>query len=147
MTRDARRPFASAASSARAPAHPEITEEQIGALVDRFYERIWTDPRLGPIFAAHIADRDGHLATMKRFWSSVLLKTGTYKGRPVPAHTKLTEVQDADFAIWLGLFREACAQTFAPDPAAVVIRSAETIARSLWLAMFPNPERLQPPWT
>ncbi|MEL6372931.1 MAG: group III truncated hemoglobin [Pseudomonadota bacterium] len=131
----------------RAPAHASITEAQIAALVDTFYDQVWSDPRLGPIFSAHIDDRPAHLATMKRFWSSVLLKTGTYKGRPVPAHIKLAEVQDGDFEIWLGLFREACEKTFAPEPAAVVICTAKTIARSLWLAMFPSPERLQPPWT
>jgi len=51
---------------------------------------------------------------MTRFWSSVLLKTGTYHGRPVPVHVKLTKVTEADFSIWLGLFRDASTATFEP---------------------------------
>jgi truncated hemoglobin YjbI len=36
---------------------------------------------------------------MKQFWSSVLLKTRTYSGQPVPVHLKLGEVRREDFAI------------------------------------------------
>jgi hemoglobin len=48
----------------RRPLHPSITELQIDALVETFYAAIWADQRLGPIFAAHIADREKHLETM-----------------------------------------------------------------------------------
>lgn len=134
------------APGTRAPAHPAITEAHIGALVDTFYDAVWSDARLGPIFSGRIADRDAHLATMKLFWSSVLLKSGTYHGRPVPAHIKLSEVQEHDFPRWLALFREACHRTFDPEPAAVVIQAAESIARSLWLAMSSTPQQLKPQW-
>jgi truncated hemoglobin YjbI len=49
---------------------------------------------------------------------SVVLKTGCYEGRPVPAHLKLKTVVEDDFAIWLGLFRatarELCGRTWRP---------------------------------
>lgn len=123
------------------PAHPDITEEKISRLVDEFYERGFADPRLGPIFMAHIGvDRSAHMRTIKQFWSSVLLKTRSYSGQPVPVHQKLTEVQREDFAIWLDYWRATANEIFEPEAAALVIASAERIAESLKLAMFGSPE-------
>lgn len=120
----------------RQPVHPSITEEQISSLVDNFYDKVWVDERLGPIFIARITDRDAHLAKMKDFWSSVLLRTGRFHGRPMPKHIALTEVQEGDFARWLGLFRPVARDTFTPQAADLVIEAAERIAQSFWLAMF-----------
>lgn len=109
----------------------------IGGIVRDFYTRVRKDERLGPIFARHIADNwEPHLEKMTAFWCSVILKTGEYHGRPVPAHLKLKEVRETDFAIWLGLFRETVNERCAPEVAAVFIERAERIARSLQLAMF-----------
>ena len=125
------------------PLHPAIMQEQISRLVDEFYDRVFADARIGPIFLKHIgADRSAHMRTMKQFWSSVLLKTRTYSGQPVPVHLKLS-VRREDFAIWLGLFRETANQIFEPDAAAIVIASAERVAESLKLAMFGSPELFQ----
>lgn len=95
-----------ATGGAREPLHPSITEARISLMVDEFYDRVFADERLGPIFMRHIgADRAHHMHVIKQFWSSVLLRTGAYTGRPVPVHLKLTEVQPDDFRIWLGHFR------------------------------------------
>jgi hemoglobin len=131
----------------RAPVHPSITERQISDLVDHFYDRVWADPRLGPIFSARLQDtRDAHLAKMKTFWSSVLLRTATYDGRPVPAHAKLKEVVSSDFEVWLGLFRPVAREVFSEEASAIVIEAAERIATSLWLAMFGTPFSNPPDW-
>lgn len=117
--------------------HPQVDREFIGRLVRAFYARVRADKRLGPIFARHIAgDWEPHLEKMTDFWSSVVLKTGAYQGRPVPAHLKLKEVVEPDFEIWLGLFRETARELCEPEVAAVFIDRAERIARSLKLAMF-----------
>jgi hemoglobin len=109
----------------------------IDRLVRAFYARVRRDERLGPIFARHIAeDWEPHLEKMTDFWCSVILKTGAYQGRPVPAHLKLKEVIEDDFDIWLGLFRETSRELCQPEVAAVFIERAERIARSLKLAMF-----------
>ncbi len=123
------------------PLHPAITQDQISRLVDEFYDRVFADARLGPIFLRHIGeDRSAHMRTMKQFWSSVLLKTRSYSGQPVPVHLKLSEVRREDFAVWLGYFRETANEIFEPAAAAIVIASAERIAESLKLAMFGSPE-------
>jgi hemoglobin len=123
------------------PVHPDITEDKLSRLVDEFYERGFADPRLGPIFMKRIGvDRSAHMRTIKQFWSSVLLKTRSYSGQPVPVHLKLTEVQREDFSIWLDYWRATANETFEPEAAALDVTSAERIAESLKLAMFGSPE-------
>ncbi|MEH0071535.1 group III truncated hemoglobin [Pannonibacter sp. Pt2-lr] len=110
--------------------------------MDSFYDAVRADERLGPIFEARMAGHwDAHLERMKSFWGSVLLKTGEYKGRPVPAHLPMRqEVESDDFRRWLTLFRQTARSVFAdPEAAAIVIRQAERIATSLWLAMLGTP--------
>ena len=123
----------------RVPAHASITREQINELVESFYGRVQGDPRLGPVFAGRIEDWGPHLAKMKLFWASVLLKTGEYKGKPVPAHFAMKEVAEDDFRIWLEHFRTTVAEIFEPDARPVIIAHAERIASSLWMAMFATP--------
>jgi hemoglobin len=117
--------------------HAGVDRAFIGRLVRAFYARVRQDARLGPIFEHHVADNwEPHLEKMTDFWCSVILKTGAYQGRPVPAHLKLEEVVEADFEIWLGHFRQTARALCPPEVAAVFIDRAERIARSLSLAMF-----------
>ena len=124
--------------SAEQPLHAEgVDRAFIGRIVRNFYGRVRHDERLGPIFARRIAgDWEPHLEKMTDFWSSVILKSGDYQGRPVPAHLRLKEVTEADFAIWLGLFRETVDDLCTPEVAAVFMDRAQRIARSLQLARF-----------
>lgn len=119
----------------RLPAHPSITRDQIDALVEGFYARVRGDDRLGPIFEARVnGNWPAHLARMKGFWRSVLLKTGEYKGRPVPAHVRIGRLEDDHYVRWLALFRETVRETFEAGAQPIVIEAAERIAQSLWLA-------------
>jgi hypothetical protein len=62
-----------------------ISEHGIRRLVDEFYARVRADTELAPIFNRAIPGDWGlHLATMRDFWSSVMLTSGRYKGNPVP---------------------------------------------------------------
>lgn len=118
-----------------------IDEAYISLLVDEFYRRIRADETLGPIFEQAIGDRwDYHLPRMKSFWASVALNAGTYSGQPVPAHKKLSQVEQSHFQTWLALFRQTLQDT-APTPEAVdyFMERANRIAESLQLAMFGFP--------
>jgi len=118
-------------------AHPEIDRAFIGRLVRNFYGRVRKDERLGPIFAGVIGENwEPHLDKMTEFWCSVILKTRSYEGRPVPAHLKLKQVREEDFAIWLSHFRKTAQELCPPDAAEIFIDRAERIAESLKLAMF-----------
>lgn len=117
--------------------HPAVDRAFIGGLVRRFYARVRSDQRLGPIFARVIGDDwEPHLEKMTDFWCSVILKDRSYDGRPVPAHLKLKEVREEDFAIWLSLFGQTARECCPPGVAAIFIERAERIAKSLQLAMF-----------
>ncbi|HTJ64417.1 MAG TPA: group III truncated hemoglobin [Alphaproteobacteria bacterium] len=107
-----------------------ISEAMIDALVERFYGRVRKDPLLGPIFAERIADWGPHLATMKRFWSSVTLMSGTYHGQPMQKHFPLP-IDRHHFDRWLALFK-ATAIEVCPLPAARhFMERADRIAESL----------------
>jgi hemoglobin len=62
-----------------------ITDAMISELVDTFYSRVRQDPLLAPVFA-RVENWDEHLATLRKFWSSVVLMSGQYHGRPMQAH-------------------------------------------------------------
>jgi len=125
------------APMARQPVHPAITYPLIDDLVERFYDRVWADQRLGPIFSGRVGDRRlQHLEKMKRFWTTLLLKRNCYEGKPFPAHMKLSEAEEGDFAIWIGIFETTTAEVFEPDAAAEINAIARRIARSFWLGMF-----------
>ena len=108
-----------------------ITEPQIHALVHGFYDKIRNDAMLAPVFNAEISDWAPHLAKMCDFWSSVILMSGRYHGRPVPAHLKSPNLTGAHFAHWLGLFRTTAHELFGEEAAALLIDRAERIAQSL----------------
>ena len=121
-----------------------IDEAYISVLVDTCYDRVRRHPVLGPIFAEAIGSEwEPHLAKMKQFWSSVARNTGHYSGKPVPAHQKLTRVQQHHFTLWLDLFRQTLADTAPTAQAAdYFMQRAERIARSLQMAMFDRPGQL-----
>lgn len=115
------------------------TESQIEDLVVTFYARIRQHPSLGPIFARVIGeDWTAHLKLMCDFWSSVMLTTGRYKGRPIPAHVRINQQQEGmieprHFAEWLALFEATARELFAPELAASFVEKARRIAESLKL--------------
>lgn len=132
---------------ARKTTHPSITAEQISTLVDDFYSKIRHDEQLGPIFGGQLDGRwEPHLEKMKTFWRSVLLKTGEYKGQPVPVHNQIDGLKTEDFLQWLELFTQTANTTFTPDAAPLVIEAAKRIASSLWLARSNDPFQNAPQW-
>ena len=112
-----------------------IDEAMIHRVVHTFYDRIRTDAVLGLIFTAQIQDWTPHLAKMCDFWSSVLLMTRRYDGRPVPAHVKIPGLEHEHFAHWLELFRATAREIAPPEAAGLFIDRAERIAQSLQLSI------------
>jgi hemoglobin len=121
--------------------HTELSEEQIGLLLDLFYTKVSADPELGPIFARAIADDEwpAHMAVIQDFWSAVMLKSGRYRGNPLQVHKEIEGVSPELFARWLTLFDEACREMLAPDLAAAMHGRAVQIAESLKAGLFFRP--------
>ncbi|OXT00361.1 hypothetical protein B7H23_09485 [Notoacmeibacter marinus] len=128
-----------------APAAPGIEANDISVMVDRFYDAVRHDERLGPLFDGIIQDRwPVHLERMKAFWRSVLLRTGEYHGRPVPAHNGIADLKSSDFERWIALFDATTNALFEPQAAATVQAVARRVGSSLWLARFGSPFNTPP---
>lgn len=109
-------------------------------LVYGFYDRVRADAMLGPVFNQHIHDWDTHLGIMVRFWSSLLLGTGSYSGTPMPKHIALPGLNADMFTQWLALFHET-AQELPNRPFAERAEEfAHRVARSLWFGYQMNNE-------
>ena len=109
-----------------------ITEERLSELVDLFYGRVRKDDLIGPVFNRAIDDWPEHLERLQAFWSSVMLTSGRYKGRPLPAHVKHGDsIRQASFDRWLELWREATEDVLPPAAAAAMQEKAGRIAVSL----------------
>ena len=113
----------------------QLDDAAIEALVRAFYGRARRDPALGPVFENAVHDWEDHIATLTRFWSSVMLTSGRYKGNPAAAHRPLP-IEAALFARWLALWGETADELFEPAIAAAFRAKAERIAESLKLALF-----------
>jgi hemoglobin len=107
----------------------KLTEQEIGTLVDTFYARVRLDEDIGPIFTAIVSDWPHHLATLKDFWSTVLLTTGRYKGDPMMTHLQLP-LDPSHFERWLALFTETANEVLPPSHAAIVIEKSHRIAQN-----------------
>jgi hemoglobin len=59
--------------------------------------------------------------------------SGRYKGKPIPAHVKLSGIEPRHFEHWLRLFSETVRELFDADLAAMFVQRAERIAESLKL--------------
>ena len=113
----------------------QLDDAAIEALVRAFYARARADAALGPVFESAVHDWDEHIETLTRFWSSVMLTSGRYKGNPVAAHRPLP-IEPALFGRWLALWGETAHELFDPAIAAAFRAKAERIAESLKLALF-----------
>jgi hemoglobin len=117
-----------------------LTDESLPSFLEAFYAKVRRDPDLGPVFAAAIPDEDwpAHLRRIGDFWSTVLFKTGRYKGNPFGPHVA-KGIHEEHFARWLSLFEETAQERFAADDAAILMDFAGRIASSLKAGLFFRP--------
>ena len=111
---------------------PGLDETLIRRVVDRFYAAARKDEVIGPIFNHAVGD-DGwpaHLAAIADFWSSMLLGSGRYGGRPMPKHLAIPDLDNRHFQRWLALFRRTVEAECPPDLAALFVDRSERIANS-----------------
>lgn len=115
---------------------PFLDEFAIATLVDRFYERVRCDRKLGPVFNAAVRDWDEHKRLLASFWSSVALRIGSYRGNLMAAH-RPHPILAEHFDRWLTLWRETCAQELDEANAVLMLEYAQHIGRSLklWLGL------------
>ena len=117
-----------------------ITPNNIEVFITRFYAKVNRDELLSPIFnqVAEV-DWNEHIPKICKFWNSVLLKTGEYRGNAYQKHIDLTQMTSIDmkhFDRWLELFSKQAYIDFSESDAEFVISKAQTIARSLKMGVL-----------
>ncbi|PCI84655.1 MAG: hypothetical protein COB24_14370 [Hyphomicrobiales bacterium] len=121
-----------------------IDEATIKKFVTHFYDVVHDDKILGPYFHHQMeATWDQHLEKMCNFWSAILLKTHRFNGRPMPAHTKLTGLQQSDFLHWLVTFEKTIKHCCTPEVVPHIMKKAHMIANSLQYGVFYRPELMK----
>lgn len=124
------------------PMSPPIALDRAGLqrLVHDFYADVRRDPGLGPIFEKAIGEHWGpHLDRMVEFWSTVMLKTRSFKGNVYAKHVALAEtstVAPAHFLRWITLWHRHSSALFEPEVAAELQRTAHGIGRNLFYGFF-----------
>jgi len=113
-----------------------VTEEQISALVHRFYDAARADESLGPVFSAAVTEWDSHMETVADFWSHVLLGTARYKRHPYPIHQHLP-IKFEDFDRWLELFTATADATLPAAAAQKAKARAVLMTESFRAGLFP----------
>ncbi|HWE44844.1 MAG TPA: group III truncated hemoglobin [Caulobacteraceae bacterium] len=112
-----------------------IDEAVIRTQVHAFYARVRGDPMLAPVFEAKIIEWAPHLERMCDFWSSVMLMTGRYHGRPMPMHAAIPGIAPEHFQRWLDLFHETADEVCSPEAARLFVAKAELIGESRQLGI------------
>ena len=109
----------------------DVSEDQIRVLVHTFYGRVREDDLIGPIFNAKVEDWPEHLAKLCDFWSSVVLRTRRFQGRPMRAHLLIADqIRPEHFDRWLDMFEATAHEVLPPQAAPVFIQRARMIADS-----------------
>ncbi|MBX3364587.1 MAG: group III truncated hemoglobin [Phycisphaeraceae bacterium] len=103
----------------------------IRRLVDTFYDTVKADELLGPIFAAHVENWSLHLPKMYAFWSTVVLRTGRYAGRPLEVHQRIPGLRQEHFDRWVSLWIKTVADMVPPEVHEVFTIPAQRMAASM----------------
>jgi hemoglobin len=116
------------------PAGLPIDEASLARLVDRFYDKVRVDARLGPVFNAVVVDWDEHKRLLTSFWCSVALRAGSYHGNPMAQHRPLP-IDRSHFERWLALWRETVPEILDEAASATMIDYAERIGQGLRIGL------------
>jgi hemoglobin len=112
--------------------HEQLSEDDLENVVNVFYDRVRVDAMLGPVFNGAIDDWPDHLTKLQAFWSSIMLTTGRYKGRPLPAHVKHANViNSGSFKRWLEIWKLTTDEILPRAAASSMQEKAARIAQSL----------------
>ena len=79
--------------------------DDIIVFVNGFYQKVQSDPLIGPIFNAVISDWQPHLEKMYQFWNAALFGVPGFKGNPFARHAPLG-LKKEHFERWLLLFND-----------------------------------------
>lgn len=102
------------------------SSDDICTVVHAFYDGMERDAMLGAYFSG--LDWSEHLPRMVRFWSSIVLQEGGYRGRPFDPHARMPGLTPDHFAHWVSRFQGTVDAHFAGPRAELMKARADQIA-------------------
>jgi hemoglobin len=114
--------------------HFEIDDQSIALLVRTFYGRARQDELIGPIFNRAVKDWEHHIGKITDFWSSVMLRTSRYDGRPMRPHLMMS-LEGEHFDRWLLIFADTARELYSTEVANAFISMSRRIADSFEMAI------------
>ena len=107
------------------------TREDIEFLVNKFYDKVGSDPTIGFFFndVAKV-DWSHHLPKMYAFWETLLFGKASYKGNPMAIHFPINQkvaLEKAHFAHWIQLWTQTIEENFSGEMADLAIYKATNI--------------------
>ncbi len=107
-------------------------EAVIRSIVHSFYGEVRRDDLLAPVFEPRLREHwQEHLEIMVDFWSSIILTSGRYRGRPLAIHRQLGKITPAMWSRWLELFSQASRKHCSEAVAQIFDQRARQIADHL----------------
>ena len=108
------------------------TRADIELLVNRFYEKVADDEKIGFFFndVAKVS-WDRHLPKMYSFWETLLFGQISYKGNPMAMHfpiNKKVAMEKKHFDQWIKLWTKTIRENFEGEMADLAIYKATNIA-------------------
>ena len=108
------------------------TRADIELLVNRFYEKVADDEKIGFFFndVAKVS-WDRHLPKMYSFWETLLFGQISYKGNPMAMHFPINEkvaIEKHHFEHWIKLWTDTVEENFTGEMAETAIYKATNIA-------------------
>ena len=108
------------------------TRADIELLVNRFYEKVADDEKIGFFFFFFSkVSWQKHLPKMYSFWETLLFGQISYKGNPMAMHFPINEkvaIEKHHFEHWIKLWTETVEENFTGEMAETAIYKATNIA-------------------
>jgi len=116
-----------------------VTPEDVGMVVCKFYAAVREHPVLGPVFYLIIGQSEAlwreHEEKIAAFWRNAILYEREYSGNPMLAHLEVSAIEYKHFPIWLGLFERVLIENLSQEQAQDWSLLANRIGRGLKFGM------------
>jgi hemoglobin len=116
-----------------------VTPEDVGMVVSKFYAAVREHPVLGPVFYLIIGQSEAlwreHEEKIAAFWRNAILYEREYSGNPMLAHLGASAIESKHFPIWLGLFERVLIENLSQEQAQDWSLLANRIGRGLKFGM------------
>jgi len=114
-----------------------LGRKELEFLIDKFYDKVKTDPVIGYMFA-HV-NWEKHLPVMYSFWENALFYTGDYTGNPLKIHQALHKRSPLSaplFKRWESLFITTVDEYFKGEKADLAKQRALSISTVMQIKTF-----------